>query len=66
MVVVLMRSRGVTGNALYTCGLGPDINDANIVDCSTNGAWTSSNGESIYSIIQAQIRIQRQSLKHVL
>ena len=34
---------GVTGNALYMWAWSFDINDANIVDCPTNGAWTASN-----------------------
>ena len=34
---------GVTGNALYMWAWSFDINDANIVDCPTNGAWTSSS-----------------------
>ncbi|MFV8352252.1 alpha-amylase family glycosyl hydrolase [Flavobacterium sp. XS2P14] len=34
---------GVTGNALYMWAWSYDINDANIVDCPTNGAWTASN-----------------------
>ncbi|WP_158728456.1 MULTISPECIES: alpha-amylase family glycosyl hydrolase [unclassified Flavobacterium] len=34
---------GVTGNALYIWAWSFDINDANIVDCPTNGAWTASN-----------------------
>jgi hypothetical protein len=28
---------------LCICGMVFDINDANIVDCPTNGAWTASN-----------------------
>lgn len=34
---------GVTGNALYMWAWSFDINDTNISDCPTNGAWTSSN-----------------------
>jgi 1,4-alpha-glucan branching enzyme len=34
---------GVVGNALYMWTWSFDINDANILDCPTNGAWTSSN-----------------------
>lgn len=34
---------GVTGNALYMWAWSYDINDANIVDCPTNGVWTGSN-----------------------
>lgn len=34
---------GVTGNTLYMWAWSYDINDANIVDCPTNGAWTVSN-----------------------
>ena len=34
---------GVTGNALYMWAWSFDINDANIIDCPTNGAWTASN-----------------------
>jgi 1,4-alpha-glucan branching enzyme len=34
---------GVTGNALYMWAWSFDINDVNIVDCPTNGGWTSSN-----------------------
>ena len=34
---------GVIGNALYMWAWSYDINDANIVDCPTNGAWTASN-----------------------
>ena len=34
---------GVTGNALYMWAWSYDINDANIIDCPTNGAWTASN-----------------------
>ena len=34
---------GVTGNALYMWAWSYDINDANIVDCPTNGVWTVSN-----------------------
>ena len=33
----------VTGNALYLWAWSFDINDTNIIDCPTNGAWTSSN-----------------------
>ncbi|MFV8270702.1 alpha-amylase family glycosyl hydrolase [Flavobacterium sp. GT2N3] len=36
-------SWGVTGNALYMWTWSFDINDANSVDCPTNGTWTSSN-----------------------
>ena len=34
---------GVTGNALYMWAWSFDINDANIVDCPTNGGWTASS-----------------------
>jgi 1,4-alpha-glucan branching enzyme len=34
---------GVTGNALYMWAWSYDINDANIIDCPTNGLWTASN-----------------------
>jgi hypothetical protein len=34
---------GVTGNALYLWAWSFDINDTNIVDCPTNGAWASSS-----------------------
>jgi 1,4-alpha-glucan branching enzyme len=34
---------GVTGNALYLWAWSFDINDANIIDCPTNGAWTASS-----------------------
>jgi len=34
---------GVFGNALYMWTWSFDINDANIVDCPTNGTWTVSN-----------------------
>lgn len=34
---------GVTGNALYMWAWSYDINDTNIIDCPTNGLWTSSN-----------------------
>jgi 1,4-alpha-glucan branching enzyme len=34
---------GVNGNALYMWAWSFDINDANIVDCPTNGAWTASS-----------------------
>ena len=34
---------GVVGNALYLWAWSFDINDANIVDCPTNGSWTSSS-----------------------
>ncbi|MBG6062203.1 hypothetical protein IWX83_001999 [Flavobacterium sp. CG_9.1] len=34
---------GVTGNALYMWAWSFDLNDANIADCPTNGAWTVSN-----------------------
>nr|WP_315182892.1 alpha-amylase family glycosyl hydrolase [uncultured Flavobacterium sp.] len=34
---------GVTGNALYMWTWSFDINDANSIDCPTNGTWTSSN-----------------------
>ena len=36
-------SWGITGNALYLWTWSFDINDANIIDSPTNGAWTSSN-----------------------
>ncbi|GAA4044119.1 alpha-amylase family glycosyl hydrolase [Flavobacterium chungnamense] len=34
---------GVTNNALYLWAWSFDANDANIQDCPTNGAWTSSS-----------------------
>jgi 1,4-alpha-glucan branching enzyme len=34
---------GVTGNALYMWTWSFDINDANSIDCPTNGTWTASN-----------------------
>ena len=34
---------GITGNALYMWAWSFDLNDANIADCPTNGAWTASN-----------------------
>lgn len=34
---------GVAGNALYLWAWSYDINDSNIVDCPTNGSWTSSS-----------------------
>lgn len=34
---------GVTGNALYLWAWSFDINDLNILDCPTNGAWTNSS-----------------------
>jgi 1,4-alpha-glucan branching enzyme len=34
---------GVTGNALYLWAWSFDVNNQNIMDCPTNGAWTSSN-----------------------
>lgn len=34
---------GVSGNALYMWAWSFDINDANIVDCPTNGDWTASS-----------------------
>ncbi|TDD76361.1 alpha-amylase family glycosyl hydrolase [Flavobacterium caseinilyticum] len=34
---------GITGNALYMWTWSFDINDANSIDCPTNGTWTSSN-----------------------
>ncbi|MFV8356195.1 alpha-amylase family glycosyl hydrolase [Flavobacterium sp. XS1P32] len=34
---------GVSGNALYMWAWSFDINDANIIDCPTNGAWTASS-----------------------
>ena len=34
---------GIAGNALYLWAWSYDINDANIVDCPTNGSWTSSS-----------------------
>ena len=36
-------SWGITVNALYLWAWSFDINDANIIDSPTNGAWTSSN-----------------------
>jgi hypothetical protein len=36
-------SWGVAGNALYLWAWSYDINDTNIVDCPTNGSWTSSS-----------------------
>lgn len=34
---------GVVGNALYLWAWSYDTNDANSMDCPTNGTWTSSN-----------------------
>ena len=34
---------GVTGNALYMWTWSFDINDANSIDCPTNGIWNASN-----------------------
>lgn len=34
---------GIAGNALYLWAWSYDINDANIVDCPTNGTWTNSS-----------------------
>ena len=34
---------GVTGNALYIWTWSFDINDANSIDCPTNGIWNASN-----------------------
>jgi hypothetical protein len=34
---------GIVGNALYIWAWSYDINDANIIDCPSNGTWTSSN-----------------------
>ena len=34
---------GVTGNALYLWAWSFDTNDANIMDCPTNGSWNNSN-----------------------
>ena len=34
---------GIVGNALYLWSWSYDINDANQLDCPTNGSWTSSN-----------------------
>jgi 1,4-alpha-glucan branching enzyme len=34
---------GITGNALYIWTWSFDINDANSIDCPTNGTWTASN-----------------------
>lgn len=34
---------GITGNALYMWTWSLDINDANSIDCPTNGTWTASN-----------------------
>ncbi|MFC7775234.1 alpha-amylase family glycosyl hydrolase [Flavobacterium sp. GCM10027622] len=34
---------GVVGNALYLWAWSYDLNDANSLDCPTNGTWTSSN-----------------------
>lgn len=34
---------GVAGNALYLWSWSYDSNDANILDCPTNGSWTNSN-----------------------
>jgi 1,4-alpha-glucan branching enzyme len=34
---------GITGNALYMWAWSYDINDANSLDCPTNGSWTSSS-----------------------
>ena len=40
---------GVSGNALYMWAWSFDINDANIVDCPTNGAWTASNEANLFT-----------------
>lgn len=40
---------GVTGNALYMWTWSFDINDANSIDCPTNGTWTSSNEANRFS-----------------
>ena len=40
---------GVTGNALYMWAWSFDINDANIADCPTNGAWTASNEANLFT-----------------
>jgi hypothetical protein len=37
---------GVTGNALYMWTWSFDINDANSLDCPTNGFWNASNEEN--------------------
>lgn len=34
---------GVVGNALYIWAWSYDLNDANSIDCPTNGTWSSSN-----------------------
>jgi 1,4-alpha-glucan branching enzyme len=34
---------GIVGNALYLWTWSYDLNDANSLDCPTNGTWTSSN-----------------------
>ncbi len=34
---------GIVGNALYLWSWSFDVNDANIQDCPTNGAWINSN-----------------------
>ena len=34
---------GIVGNALYLWAWSYDINDANQLDCPTNGSWTNSN-----------------------
>ena len=40
---------GVSGNALYMWAWSFDINDTNIVDCPTNGAWTASNEANLFT-----------------
>lgn len=42
-------SWGVTGNAIYMWTWSFDINDANSIDCPTNGTWTASNEANRFS-----------------
>ena len=39
----------VTGNALYLWAWSFDLNDANILNCPTNGAWTASNATNKFT-----------------
>jgi hypothetical protein len=43
-----MRQLGIT-EMHYTFDLVFDINDANSVDCPTNGTWTASNEANRFS-----------------
>jgi hypothetical protein len=52
-----MNQQGVTGNALYMWAWSFDINDANIVDCPTNGAWTASNEANHFTLQLVRILI---------